>query len=187
MPASIFPRTPGLAALLSHLLWRVVFWWKRRTGWIDLAERVEITGVVVSLEAPDLDSDRNFNVHLETGDERWITGFGGRLTTEDPNVGPSMHCEVTSWASLDLKETYDRLRVGDRVRVGGAWGFDGVHTGRAEWVEVLLALVRHTSNVRDGWFELHPVDQLKILPAEDGIPRTLETTVPSQGRKFDGG
>lgn len=128
-----------------------------------------MTGTVVGLEPPDLDGDRNFNVRLDDigpdglPQARWITGFGGRLTTEDPAVGPSLHCEVPPWGDPVAQARYDALRVGDRVRVTGRRGFDGVHTGRAEWVEVLLALVRHGPAVQTGWFEAHPVTALDVL------------------------
>jgi hypothetical protein len=145
-------------------MWRAVFWWKKRTGWLDLGQRIEVTGTVVGLEAPDLDGDRNLNLRLDPGQDRWITGFGARLTSEDQAVGPSLHCEVTPWSSQQLRDSFDALHVGDRVRIGGAWGFDGVHIGYSFFpFEVLRALVRHQPNVCDGWFEIHPVDLLNKL------------------------
>jgi hypothetical protein len=112
---------------------------------------------------PDIDGDRTFNVRLDAGQEKYITGFGGRLTTEDDSVGPSLHCEIEPWAAADLRAIYTTMRVGDRVRVRGAWGFDGVHLGRPMWIEILAALVRHQPNMRDGWFEIHPVEAIEIV------------------------
>lgn len=143
--------------------WRLVFWWKKRTGWIDLGQTIIITGTVVGFDPPDLDGDGNFDVKLDPGFDRWITGFGGRLTTENEALGPSIHCEVPPWSSANLRDRFAGLRLGDRVQVTGAWGFDGVHTGRPEWLEVLLALVRHEPNVLDGWFEIHPVTEIVTL------------------------
>lgn len=147
------------------LWWRVVFWWKRRTGWIDLGERITAIGTVIQVGPNDLDGDLNFDVQLDAGQERLITGFGGRLTSAADSGAPSLHCEVSPWAPAALRAAAGALQVGQRVRVSGAWGFDGVHTGRAEWVEVLLALVRHQPAVRTGWMECHPVDALEVLPA----------------------
>lgn len=149
---------------IVNLWWKVVFFWKKRTGWIDLGEAIEVTGTVVSLVPPDVDGDRTFNVRLDPGQDRYITGFGGRLTTEDEAVGPSIHCEIEPWSPSDLDAKYAALKVGDRVRVTGAWGFDGVHLGRSMWIEIVMALIRHMPNVRDGWFEVHPVTKLDVLP-----------------------
>ena len=141
--------------------WRLVFWWKRRTGWIDLCEVVTATGVVVGIDAPGADGDGSFDITVDDDQRRLITGFGGRITTADPALYPSLHCEVEPWASDALRAAFTTLEVGDRVRVTGRWGFDGVHTGQSLWLEVLLALVRHAPNVRDGWFEIHPVESIE--------------------------
>lgn len=148
---------------ITNLWWRIVFWWKKRTGWLDLGEVIEVTGVVVEMVPPDADGDMTFNVRLDPGLEKYITGFGGRLTTEDDGIGPSLHCEIEPWAADDLHEIYKTMKVGDHVRVRGAWGFDGVHLGRSMWIEIPAALIRHQPNVRDGWFEIHPVEFVEIL------------------------
>ena len=160
---------------LINLWWRVVFWWKRRTGWLDLGTTIEVVGEVLEIVPPDIDGDRAFNLRLESGrvqnaprwtsGEQFITGFGGRLTAENPALGPSLHCEIPPWSKDALKTTYDELKVGDRVRAAGAWGFDGVHLGYSMWVEVPAALIRHQPNVRAGWFECHPVTVLGKLEA----------------------
>jgi hypothetical protein len=148
---------------IVNLFWRLVFFWKKRTGWIDLKQEIEVTGTVINAEVPGLDGDGNFDVELDPGQERWITGFGGRLTFEPGAGRPSLHCEVEPWASPSLKGTFTSLRVGQRVRVRGSWGFDGVHIGVAELIEVLAAIVRHGPNVHDGWFEIHPVKSIELL------------------------
>ncbi len=134
-----------------------------------MGQVIEVTGTVVGEEFPDLDADDNFNVQLDPGQgqEVYVTAFGGRLTSETPSLGPSIHCEITAWASSELRATFDRLRVGDRVRVRGAWGFDGVHVGGyPEWIQVLLALWRHQPDLRGGWWEIHPVTACEILVQE---------------------
>lgn len=150
-------------AWLTSWLWRLVFCWKQRTGWLDLGEIVTATGVVVDHVPPGLDGDRTFAVKLDPGQDRLITGFGGRLTAEDPAVGPSLHCEIEPWSGENLEEIYACMKVGDRVRVTGHWGFDGVHLGVPMWREVIAAAIRHQPNVREGWFEIHPVETLEIL------------------------
>lgn len=148
---------------IVNLWWRLVFWWKRRTGWIHLADYIVVEGVVVEKSDPDIDGDRCFNLRLHLGDRWAITGFGGRLTSENWDIGAALQCEVPPWASKEVRDAYDNLKVDDYVRVIGAWGFDGVHTGRAEWIEVILALFRHQPNVKDGWFEIHPVTRIEVL------------------------
>lgn len=140
--------------------WRIVFWWKRRTGWLDLGKDIFVSGTVINLTPPDIDGDRNFDVRLDSVYDWYITGFGGRRTRDPGASEASMHCEIPPWADVSLKSTYDGLKVGDRVTVRGRWGFDGVHLGRSMWIEVLAALVRHMPNVNDGWFEIHPVIEL---------------------------
>lgn len=146
---------------LRNTWWRVVFWWKRQTGWLDLGETIAATGTVIEVDAPGADGDGNFDLLLDAGQERLITGMGGRLTSGARSGVPSLHCEVEPWAARDVLQTFGALRVGDRVRVTGWWGFDGVHTGRAEWAEVLLAVVRHMPAVGTGWFEVHPVERIE--------------------------
>lgn len=143
--------------------WRLVFAWKRLTGFVDMHETITITGTVINVEEPDADADRNFDVELDAGQERWITGFGGRLTFQRSAGRPSMHCEIPPWMPAELRSRGAALVVGDRVRVTGAWGFDGVHTGRHIVLEVLLGIVRHGPNVRAGWFEIHSVTALELL------------------------
>lgn len=152
-------RGDGLSTL-RNLWWRFVFWYKKRTGWLDLGETITATGTVIRVDAPGTDGDGNFDVELDAGQERLITGFGGRLTCCPPVTTPSLHCEVEPWASAELLAAFRGLHPGDRVRVTGRWGFDGVHAGRTEWLEILLALVRHMPNVRAGWFECHPVESI---------------------------
>lgn len=154
--------------LLAWTVWRVVFWWKKRTGWLDLGEVVECTGTVIMVDANISgafnDGDVCFNVKLDPGQERLVTGFGGRLTTEsDTDPTPALHCEIPPWTRSKFDDIWQKLEVGKRVRVRGSWGFDGVHTGRPEWLEILYSLVRHMPNVRQGWFEIHPVEELEIL------------------------
>ncbi len=151
-----------MLGFLWSLLWKVVFWWKKRTGFIDMKETIEVVGTVLSAHSSE-DGDRTFDVRLDPEYNRYITGFGGRLTQDVGATEPSLHCEVVPWNSDEVKATFDSLAVGDRVRVKGEWGFDGVHVGTNMVFEVILALVRHQPNVHDGWFEIHPVTELEKL------------------------
>lgn len=153
---------------VNNIFWRLVFWWKKQTGWLDLDQTVEVTGEIIMVDMNVTgvfnDGDVCFNVKLDSGWEHLITGFGGRRTTEsETDPRPSIHCEIPPWTRDQFDGKWQQLSVGRRVRVKGAWGFDGVHTGRPEWVEVLLALVRHMPNVRDGWFEIHPVEEFDFI------------------------
>lgn len=140
---------------IINLFWKLVFWWKKRTGWLDLNQRISVSGTIIALIPPDRDGDRTFNLKLDPGFEWAITGFGGRLTMESGTI-PALHCEIPPWSRQDLKDTYDKLKVGDRVYVAGRWGFDGVHLGKSMWIEIPMALIRHMPNVNQGWFEIHP-------------------------------
>lgn len=148
---------------MLNLLWRLVFWWKQRTGWIALERGVTATGTVVRVDPPGADGDGNFDLLLDEGQDRLITGFGGRLTSAPPVTIPSLHCEVERWAPNDLRRDFAALRPGDRVEVEGDHGFDGVHLGRSMLWEVIVALVRHQPRVDTGWFELHPVTAIRRL------------------------
>lgn len=148
---------------VAGVWWRIVFWWKRQTGFLDLKEVVEATGTILwtDKDAGNPDGDVTFHLKLDPGQERLITAFGGRLTSADPEFPETLHCEVAPWTRD--KFNLDVIKVGARVRVAGRWGFDGVHTGHNEFVDVLLALWRHQPNVIDGWFEIHPVEKLEAL------------------------
>lgn len=148
---------------ITNLFWRGVFRWKKLSGWIDMGETIEVTGTVITMIPPSVDGDMTFNVKLDPGLDKYITGFGGRLTWQSDAAEPSIHCEIEPWAEDALHQRYRQMKVGDRVRVTGAWGFDGVHTtGRPMWLEILTALIRHQPNVREGWFEIHGVAELDI-------------------------
>lgn len=163
--------------IVNNTFWRLVFWWKKQTGWLDMGQTIEVTGTIIAVDVNVTgtfnDGDVCFNVELDPGQEKWITGFGGRLTTEsDTDPRPSIHCEITPW-TRDQFSGKDRdhadwqaLVVGKRVRVKGSWGFDGVHAGINEFLEVLWALVRHQPYVKTGWFEIHPVTELEILDGQ---------------------
>lgn len=153
---------------LAYTVWKVVFWWKKQTGWLDLGQIITVTGTVIAVDinvtGPANDGDVCFNVQLDPGQERYITGFGGRLTTEsDTDPTPSIHCEIVPWMRSKFEGKWQQLAVGKRVRVTGRWGFDGVHTGKPEWLEVLYALVRHMPNVKQGWFEIHEVTDFDFI------------------------
>jgi hypothetical protein len=125
---------------LENLFWRLAFWWKRRTGWLDLGRVI----TVIEVDQPGTDGDGNFDLALDPGQEWAIS-------------------EVEPWASAGLIASFRQLQIGMRVRVTGNHGFDGVHTGRSMWLEVPLALVRHQPNMTAGWLECHPVTGLEIL------------------------
>lgn len=154
---------------LTLLRWRIVWWWKHRTGFVDMGEDVAATGVIAAVEVGrSSDGDQNFDLRLDPGQERLITGMGGRLTTAHPEIGPTIHCEVPPWAPADVQAAAFALAVGQHVRVSGRWGFDGVHTGRPAWQEVILALWRHQPNHAGGWFEIHPVTRIEFLGPRAG-------------------
>lgn len=149
---------------IENLFWRLVFFWKKRTGWIDMGQEIVVTGTVINVEVPGLDGDGNFDVRLDPEHEHRIVGFGGRLTFEPAAGAPSIHCEVEPWADRQLRDRFLTLQVGQRVCVRGSWGFDGVHLGFSFFpLEVVAALIRHQPNVSDGWFEVHPVTSIDVI------------------------
>lgn len=154
--------------ILAYTLWKVVFWWKKQTGWLDLGKTIEVTGTIIAIDLNITgffnDGDVCFNVKLDPGQEQYITGFGGRLTTEsDIDPTPAIHCEITPWDRKKFDGKWQQLAVGKRVKVSGAWGFDGVHAGINEFLEILWALCRHQPYVQTGWFEIHTVETLEYL------------------------
>jgi hypothetical protein len=157
---------------IVNLWWMLVFWWKKKTGWIDMGETIEVTGTVITMIPPDVDGDMTFNVKLDPGLEKYITGFGGRLTWQIDATEPSIHCEIEPWAENALHQRYKQMKIGDQVRVKGAWGFDGVHLGVPMWREIFAALIRHQPNVKSGWFEIHPVAELEITTADAVVDKT---------------
>lgn len=147
---------------ITDTFWKFVFWWKKRTGFIYLGPVVAV-GTVVSLRSSN-DGDALLNINLDK-EYLWLTpkGIGRRRS-----IG-KLHCEIPPWVRGRVREVYSTLKEGDRVSVSGEWGFDGVHV-IAEYppwymfpIELLMAVFRHQPNVQDGWFEIHPVENLEKL------------------------
>jgi hypothetical protein len=140
------------------LWWRLVFWWKRRTGFVSLGP---VTATVKWLGNYS-DGDALIDLGL---DQPTLTPPG--LGT--PERYGMLHCEIPPWIRGPVRDTHSELKPGDRVRVTGQWGFDGVHLLPESWpgwlfpLEVLAALVRHQPNFKSGWFEIHPVTGIEIL------------------------
>jgi hypothetical protein len=160
----------------SDWWWQQVFAWKKRTGWVDFHREVEAHGIVTMIDGnvtggPVNDGDFCFNVQLDPGQEWLITTPDGRQTSEDMDgmkhgqgKGPSLHCEIPPWLASKFADQCKMLVLGAPVIVRGAWGFDGVHTGAPEWLEVLKAVVTHPPNWAQGWHEIHPVSHLEVFP-----------------------
>lgn len=148
--------------------WKMVFWWKHKTGFLDLGEDVTFTGTVMLVDgvgSPTIDNDGDFcfNVKVDFGWEWLNTGFKGRKTTNNLAAPDTIHCEVPPWLVPGLQEKLIKVVTGARIKVTGRWGFDGVHIGKAQWLETLYALWRHQPNVLEGWFEIHPVTDIEII------------------------
>jgi hypothetical protein len=148
---------------ITDAFWRLVFFWKKRTGFVDLHTVISATGVVLSLRSSE-DGDALINLFLDE-DARVFTPEG----IGDPMRYGLLHCEIPPWIRGRVRDVYAGLKVGDCVRVTGEWGFDGVHVLPDHWpwwtfpLEVLLALWRHQPNTRDGWFEIHSVTGIEKL------------------------
>ena len=148
---------------LINLWWRLVFWWKKRSGWLDMHQRVHAIGTVIDINQPDTDGDRTFSVEVDTEYRKFIT-LGFRLTHTDGVTRPSLHCEIPPWSAQWLKDRFATMKAGDRVVVSGAWGYDGVHVRNwPMWAQIPLALWRHQPDMRNGWFEIHPVESLCVV------------------------
>lgn len=145
---------------IANLFWKFVWWWKQRTGFMVFGPAMAV-GTVLSLRSSS-DGDALVNIRLDD-DYLWMTPVFGRLSSYG-----KLHCEIPPWIQGEVREVYAKLKPGDRVAVHGEWGFDGVHLlDKAPWylfpLEVLAAVFRHQPNVRDGWFEIHPVTKLEVL------------------------
>lgn len=149
-----------MLTLIVNLWWRLVFWWKKRTGWMDFGQQITVYGTVVELIPPDIDGDRCFNLALAGNYSRYAE-LGDEYRTESGRDA-EIHCEVPPWSGAPLKAIYDGLKAGDRVKVTGAYGFDGVHVRNWPlWIQIPLALWRHQPDFRNGWFEIHPVTAIE--------------------------
>jgi hypothetical protein len=148
---------------LIGIFWRFIFWAKHRAGFLDLGSDIMVTGVVQWTDyGKNPDGDCTFNLLPDAGSEWVNTTFGGRRTTENPDYPNTIHCEIAPWQRMSPEVTA-RLRPGVRVRVMGRWGFDGVHTGKGTFVDVLYAIFGHGPDMINGWCEIHPVKSLDIL------------------------
>lgn len=145
---------------IVNLWWRLVFWWKQRTGFVILHKNTNAVGRVLSVRSSS-DGDRLINLELEPGFE-WLCPAG--LTERE-----HLHCEIPPWIRGPEVDAYATLQPGDRVMITGTWGYDGVHALPDSWpswtfpLEVLLAIVRHQPTFPRGWFELHPVTRVEKL------------------------
>jgi len=149
--------------VFAWTFWKVVFWYKHKTGFMDLGHDIEVIGTVQWTDGGiNGDGDFTFNLKLDP-DYSWANYAFGRHTSEDPLLYPdTIHCEITPWMR-DSFTTLDSIKPGQRLRVAGRWGFDGVHVGKAEWIEVVYALWRHQPNIIDGWCEIHPVTKVEPI------------------------
>jgi hypothetical protein len=149
---------------VAYAFWKMVFWWKKKTGFMDLGKDIEVTGTVLWTDA-GINADGDFCMNVKLDPEfAWANHAFGRQTSEDPSHYPdTLHCEIVPWTSAQFAAVEKKIKAGVRVRVAGRWGFDGVHTDRPEWQEVFYALWRHQPNVLEGWCEIHPVTKLEVL------------------------
>lgn len=149
---------------LFETFFRFVFWWKKRTGFISFGPCV-VFGTVISKRSSG-DGDALLNVSLDETQLAFTpSGIG------DPACHGRLHCEIPPWIKGEVREVYSQLQVGDRVRIEGDWGFDGVHLlddPDPPWwkfilVEVPGAIFRHQPNVKKGFFEVHPVTKIERM------------------------
>lgn len=147
---------------IEFTFWKIVFWWKKKSGFIDLHQEVTVIGEVVWSDFGK-NPDGDYTMHVKPDYEyQWLITMGNRKTSADSDYPETLHCEVVPWMRDQFKESLDKLKIGSRVKITGSWGFDGVHIGKNEFIEVLAALWRHQPNVKDGWFEIHPVKNIEV-------------------------
>ena len=145
---------------ITNTWWKFVFFWKKRTGFVALGP-VIATGTVLSMRTSK-DGDALLNIELDE-DSYWLTPLG----LGHPSHRYRLHCEIVPWDQRPMA-VHTTLQVGDRVKVAGDWGFDGVHLfdEKKRWLfpfEVLASLFRHQPNFKNGWFEIHPVTSIEKL------------------------
>jgi hypothetical protein len=149
---------------LTDRWWKFVFWWKKRTGFMVFGPAV-VFGTVISKRSSS-DGDLLLNIDLDETQLAFTpSGIGDR------NRHGMLHCEIPPWIRGEVREAYASVQVGDRVRIEGDWGFDGVHLldeAKPPWwkfllVEVPGAIFRHQPNVRKGFFEFHPVTKIQKM------------------------
>lgn len=151
------------------------FWWvvwkgKHRAGMLDLGKDIRVEGTVLWSDfGQNPDGDFTFHLKLDPPYIWTITTFGGELTSADHQSFPAtLHCETTPWDRPKMADVLAQLKVGSKVVVEGRWTYDGVHTGKPEWLEILYAIWGHGPNMKSpseggGWFEIHPIKSIKIL------------------------
>jgi len=142
----------------------IVFYFKHRGGFIDLATRVAVTGTVLSAKYAPNDGDATFDLLLDTS-YFWACTFAQRSTTES-GISWAIHCEVMPRERLRdaaLAATVASLKPGDRLRVTGDWAYDGVHHGHGFFFDVSYCLVGGGQPSPHGWTELHRVLKIEVL------------------------
>jgi hypothetical protein len=149
---------------IIFFFWKLIWHWKHKSGFIDLGKDIEVVGTILWTDyGNNTDGDFTFNLKLDP-EYSWANLAFGRHTSEDPvNYPDTLHCEIVTWMRAQFANELPKIKLGVRVKISGRWGFDGVHTGRAEWIEVVLALIRHQPNVSQGWLELHPVGKIEFI------------------------
>ncbi len=144
----------------------VLFFFKKRAGFMDLGIYVVIPGTVTHIDSSiSEDGDFNFELKVDPGSGKW-TMLGERSTNMPFTIG----CEVMPKGRLNapLAAAVDALREGQHVMVSGRWAFDGSHSDaymagkRSLFLEVLAGLFGRAPNPC-GWTELHPITSLKVI------------------------
>ncbi len=154
-----------LSLYIAVFFSEILFWFKKRAGFMDLGTPVVVTGTVAAFEAGiSQDGDLNFDLALDPE----FVKFATLITTHpsEASLNGIIHCEVMPKARL--RRAFPALTVGMRVRVSGRWAFDGSHSDasvagqRPQALELAAAVVGRAPNP-NGWPELHPVDRVDVL------------------------
>lgn len=136
---------------------------KKRCGFADLGQLIEIEGTVIKSKFHN-DGDRSVDV-IPDPEYGWVLWYGGFRNRDYIHV-EFMPCERT-YVDVEsvLGEVHRRYEEGTPTRVSilGRWAYDGVDH-RGDWeTQLETCLDGRAPDPTVGWTEIHPAYAVEIL------------------------